>query len=257
MTISTFSRKILVGLLIFGFWIAVWQILSVAVGIEFLLPSPLVTAKALITNATTKKFWLSVLYSLLRVLLGFVSALVVGSILGFITSKSKVLRALFAPILHIVRAAPVAAFIILALVWIETDILPAFISFLMGVPIIWQTVQTSLDNPNKELEEAAKVFNLGKFQRFFYVSVATAFPAFMSAAVTCLGFCWKSVVAAEVICLPALAIGKGLYTAKQHLETPDVFAYTAVTVILSVLIELLFKWVVKKRGERQEVTNVN
>ena len=257
MTISTISRKLLKGILIFLFWIAVWQALAMAVNIEFLLPSPLATAKALVLNATTTKFWLSVLYSLLRVVLGFLSAVVVGSLLGFITAKSSFLRSLFAPILHIARAAPVASFIILALVWIETDILPAFISFLMGLPIIWQTVQTALDNPNKELCEAAEVFKITKLQKFLYVTIPSAFPAFLSSAVTCLGFCWKSVVAAEVICLPALAIGKGLYTAKQHLETPDVFAYTAVTVILSMLIELLLKWVVKKSSERQVATDVD
>ena len=257
MTISTLSRKIVKGILIFLFWIAVWQIIAMAVDIEFLLPSPLATAKALVFNASTKKFWLSVVYSLLRVILGFVFAVVVGSLLGFVTAKSSFLRSLFAPILHIVRAAPVASFIILALVWINTDILPAFISFLMGLPIIWQTVQTALDNPNKELLEAAEVFNLTKGQMFLYVTIPSAFPAFMSSAVTCLGFCWKSAVAAEVICLPALAIGKGLFTAKQHLESPDVFAYTAVTVILSMLIELLFKWVVKKSSERQVATDVD
>jgi NitT/TauT family transport system permease protein len=257
MTISTISRKLLKGLLIFIFWIAIWQIIAMAVDIEFLLPSPLAPAKALALNAATKKFWLSVLYSLSRVILGFASAVIVGSLLGFVTAKSSLLRSLFAPILHIVRAAPVASFIILALVWINTDILPAFISFLMGLPIIWQTVQTALDNPNKELTEAAEIFNLTKREKLLYVTIPSAFPAFLSSAVTCLGFCWKSAVAAEVICLPALAIGKGLFTAKQHLESPDVFAYTAVTVILSILIELLLKWVVKKSSERQVASHVN
>ena len=257
MKASTISRKIIKGLLVFLFWMAVWQLLSMAVDIEFLLPSPLATAKALIRNASTAKFWLSVAYSVSRVLLGFASAVIVGALLGFITSRSPILRSLFAPILHIVRAAPVASFIILALVWINTDILPAFISFLMGLPIIWQTVQTALDNPNKELVEAAEIFNLTKKQKLLYVTIPSAFPAFLSSAVTCLGFCWKSAVAAEVICLPALAIGKGLFTANQHLESPVVFAYTAVTVILSILIELLFKRVVKITGERKVASNVN
>ena len=50
-------------------------------------------------------------------------------------------RQLLSPLLKIVRAAPVASFIILALVWIRTNTLPAFIAFLMVVPVVWGNVE--------------------------------------------------------------------------------------------------------------------
>ena len=144
MTISTISRKLLKGLLIFIFWIAIWQIIAMAVDIEFLLPSPLATAKALALNAATKKFWLSVLYSLSRVILGFASAVIVGSLLGFVTAKSSLLRSLFAPILHIARAAPVASFIMVLWILIGSKNVPTAIAILMVMPIIWQNLSNGI-----------------------------------------------------------------------------------------------------------------
>jgi len=56
-----------------------------------------------------------------------------------------------------------------------------------------------------------------------------------------LGFAWKSGVAAEVICRPVNSIGRLLQDAKLYLETPRVFALTAVVAALSLLIELIIK----------------
>ena len=53
-------------------------------------------------------------------------------------------------------------------------------------------------------------------------------PSFAAAAVNALGFAWKSGVAAEVICRPVNSIGRLLQDAKLYLETPRVFALTAV-----------------------------
>ena len=61
----------------------------------------------------------------------------------------------------------------------------------------------------------------------------------------------KSGVAAEVICQPALSIGKQLQNAKIYLETPDVFAWTITVCALSMGLERLLRLIsarVKRRG---------
>ena len=242
-------KKTVTGLCIALFWLAVWQGIALAVGNEFFLPAPLTVVRALLNKLPTALFWKQVALSVGRVLIGFVSALAVGTLLGFLTAKINLLRTLFSPLLHFVRAAPVASFILLALVWISTDFLPAFISFLMGLPIVWEAVMQGVSRGNRELEEAALVFHLSRGKTFIAVTLPAVLPNFKAAAVTCLGFCWKSAVAAEVICLPRFAIGHALYTAKNALETADVFAYTLVTVLLSVLLEYILRKAILKREE--------
>ena len=55
-----------------------------------------------------------------------------------------------------------------------------------------------------------------------------------------LGLCWKAGVAAEVIGIPDGSIGERLYMAKVYLNTPDLFAWTIVIVLISLVFERLF-----------------
>jgi NitT/TauT family transport system permease protein len=65
-----------------------------------------------------------------------------------------------------------------------------------------------------------------------------------------MGLAWKSGVAAEVLCQPKLAIGSELYYSKIYLETPELFAWTALVIILSFILEKLFKLLLSGRWHR-------
>ena len=58
--------------------------------------------------------------------------------------------------------------------------------------------------------------------------------------------CWKAGVAAEVIGVPKGSIGEKLYNAKIYLETPDLFAWTIVIIVISFVFEKCFLWRVRK-----------
>jgi len=246
MTSTTPIKKFLKVFLVLCFWILVWQIISMAVGIELLVPSPLVTLKTWLGLVVTKIFWLSAIYSLLRILLGFLLAVVFGCVLGFATYKFGILKTLLSPILHIISAVPVVSFIILALVWIKTDTLPIFISFLMVLPMIWQTVFGALSQIDKKLIEMARVYKFKKTKVFSKIVIPSIIPPFITSCITGLGFSWKSGIAAEVLCLPKIAIGKQLFNSKIYLETAEVFAWTITIIILSILFETVLKFAIKK-----------
>ncbi len=239
-------NKALVGLAVAVFWVAVWWLLSGAVGQELLLPSPMQVLDTLWALWGTAVFWRSVALSLVRVLGGFAAAVAVGSLLAVLTTRSRVADALLSPLLHIVRAAPVASFIILAYVWIRVGILPAFIAFLMVVPLVWANVREGILTTDKKLLEMAAVFRLGRWKTLKTVHLPSVKPYFVAACTTGLGFAWKSGVAAEVICTPADSIGKQLYSAKAYLETPEVFAWTVTVVLLSILLERGLLWLARR-----------
>ena len=139
-TISTKGKRIGTALLAAAFWLLVWQGISLLVAQELLVPAPLQVARTLGQLAGDARFWQAAGGSLLRVAVGFAAALAAGSLLAVLTVRFRAADVLLSPLLKIVRAAPVASFIILALVWIRTNTLPAFIAFLMVVPVVWGNV---------------------------------------------------------------------------------------------------------------------
>ncbi len=233
-----------------AFWLAVWQLLYITVNSEVLIPSPVHVMKTWAGFAASKKFWLACFYSLARVACGFAAAFIAGLALGTACSYIKVFNTLISPVMHIVRSTPVISFIILALVWIKTDFVPVFISFLTVTPIIYGAVRGGFSAVDGKLLEMAKVFGMKKTAVFRNIYLPALSPALISQGTVGMGFAWKSGIAAEVICLPLVSIGKELKRAKSLIDTPAVFAWTATVILLSLLLERMLKAVTRRFAKR-------
>ena len=96
---------------------------------EILIVSPVQVITRLFELVRLPEFWLSTLLSISRIMLGYLIAVVVGVLLAVLTTKISFFYDLFYPVLSLIKAMPVASFIILALVWIGRDNVPMFISF--------------------------------------------------------------------------------------------------------------------------------
>ena len=75
-------------------------------------------------------------------------------------------------------------------------------------------------------------------------------PYFVSACSVGLGFGWKAGIAAEVIGLPKNTLGLEIYNSKIYIETIDLFALTAVIIILSILLEKVFMFLLSRLSKR-------
>ena len=138
-------------------WLAIWQLSAAAVGQELLIPYPKAAFLAFFQLAETADFWLAVLFSMLRIIVGYLLGVTVGVIGAVLSSRFSVFKAVFSPVLHLVRAVPVASFIILAFVWIKSAYISVFISFLMVLPMIWSSVESGIENIDRQYLEMAEI----------------------------------------------------------------------------------------------------
>ena len=222
------------------FWLAVWQCAAMAVGREVFLVSPLQALHTLLGLLPRKEFWQRVCFSSGRILLGFALGTVVSAVLAAAAESCPAAETLLAPVMQLVKATPVASFIILALVWVRGSSLSVLISFLMVLPVMYSAVRTGIESADPQLLEMAQVFRLPLGRRLRAVWLPAVLPAFRQGCSVALGICWKSGVAAEVIGLPDGSIGDALYRAKITLSTGELFAWTFVIILLSVGFEKLF-----------------
>ena len=239
------------------FWLAVWQCAAFFVGKEVLIPSPAQVFSRLWQLAGQAVFWLTAISSLGRVVLGFAAALAIGVVLAVLTAASRICRALLQPLVSVIRATPVASFIILALVWLPNARVPVFISFLTVVPIVWANVESGIVQTDRGLLEMAKMYRFSRARTLRDVYVPSVRPYFLSAFTTGLGFAWKSGIAAEVIANTKNSIGGQIYGAKIYLETADLFAWTLAVIALSMILEkllvFLVLWLTGRRNRRNSV----
>ena len=223
------------------FWILVWQIAAMWVAEPILLVTPLSALKRLCQLMITWPFWKSILFSVGHILLGFGLSAVMGAGLAALAYRLRVVRELLAPLSAAVKAIPVASFVILVLLWVPSKRLSIIISLLIGFPVIYSNVLMGLDSTDPKLIEMAKVFRVPFMRQLTAIYLHQVLPFLRSGLSIAIGLCWKSGVAAEVIGIPAGSIGEKLYKAKVYLETPDLFCWTLVIVLLSIGCEKLLK----------------
>ena len=231
-----------------AFWLAVWSGVCYAANRSLLLPLPYPwdVAKALWLLMGEAPFWTVVGTSLLRIVTGFSAALLVGIALAMLTTRFSVLNALIAPVLSIVRAAPVASFIFVAFLWIRAEDMPTCIAFLMVVPLVWENVRQGILRTDCMLLEMAQVFRLSRWARLRHIRFPALRPYLQAAVYTVFGFAWKAGVAAEVLAVPRYAIGTAIFESNLYLYTDTLFAYALAALLLSALIEwLVLKFIPK------------
>ena len=243
-------KKIGSAALVAAFWIAVWEGLYYLVHQDLLIASP----QAVITRGAqlvvTAEFWATAGLSLCRILVGYLTAVAAGVVLAAVTSASKTAYSLFYPIINILRVTPVASFIILALVWISAGAVPSLMAGIIVLPIIWANVSEGIAGTDRSLLEMARLYQFGRFKTFRWIYVPSCIPYFTTACITGLGMAWKAGIAAEVLSVPKLAIGTNIYDAKRYIETVDLFFWTLVVIVLSMLLEKLVRFSVSRLMER-------
>ena len=238
------------------FWLAVWQLAAMAANRSLLLlpiPTPVDTARALCRMAAEGGFWLTLGASLLRICAGFALALLAGGAGAAASARWPLFRQLAAPLVQLIRAIPVAVFTIVVFLWVSRPYIPSTIVFLTVLPIVWSGMETGLRQLAPKLAEMARVFGMKRWDMLRHITLPQLRPYAGTAAVTGLGFAWKSGIAAEVICRTQGSLGDLLWGGKATISYDQVFALAAVIVLCSVLLQSAALGLTRKEGGHDPV----
>lgn len=253
---NKFAKKLLRGILCFVFWLLAWQIFSAVLGRVTVLPTPFAVLKKLVELLATSRFYLDCLFSLGRIFSGLFAGILAGVLLAAFCAASGLFDAVFSPAVSVIKATPIASIIILMLFVMDKSFVPMVASMLMVVPIVFGNVRRGIVSVPTEQKEVADVFGFGFGKRMKYCILPSVLPYFSAACRSALGLAWKAGVAAEVICTPRYSIGLNLNNAKVYLESEELYAWTIVVVIMSVLIEKGIIFLLDKLVKKGGVANV-
>lgn len=229
-------RKILIA----AGWLAVWQLVSILVHNRILIAGPAETGAALLRLLPTASFWRSLLASFLRIAGGFAAGSILGILLSWLAYRKPLARQILAPFVTVMKAVPVASFVIILLIWSGNRNLSFYISMLVVFPVLYLNTLKGLDSTDVQLLEMAQVYRMPMLSRIRYIYFPEVSPFMAGGFLLALGMSWKSGVAAEVIGQPLVSVGNSLYRAKINLETADVFAWSVVIILASWAFEKLF-----------------
>ncbi|MBQ8413402.1 MAG: ABC transporter permease subunit, partial [Lachnospiraceae bacterium] len=179
------------------------------------------------------------------------------------STRFFIIEEMISPIMTLMKAIPVASFVVLFLIWWNSSVLSIAISFMVVLPNIYLNTVSGIKSTDKKLLEMSYVHKMSGKDVFFYIYRDALRPFWDSAIKLSVGMSWKSGVAAEVIGTPDFSIGEALYMSKIHLDTADVLAWTIDTVLMSLAFEktvlagwsVFAKWQPKCCGAKSVNTN--
>ncbi|MBR2935241.1 MAG: ABC transporter permease subunit [Oscillospiraceae bacterium] len=232
------------------FWLAVWQFAAWRVASPLFLPGPLTVVVRLSELVQTAPFWQTAVLTLCRVVLGMLWGTALGVVLACLACTGRWLDTILSPAVRVIRATPVASFILLVFLWTDRDQVPVIIAALMVLPVVWGNVVRGIRECDPKLLEFAKAYRFSRLKTARLVLLPAVKPYFLSAVTTSMGLAWKSGVAAEALVLPKLAIGTQIYNTKFYLETADLFAWTVAVILLSLTLEKLIALLIRQSEGR-------
>lgn len=234
-----------------AFWIILWHLASHFINNPLILVSPLAAFMRLGELAGEGVFWLSVWFSLGRVVFGFLLSMVIGTALAGLCYKIPLFYTLFLPLINVLKSVPVVSFTVLALFWVSRDNLSVFIAFVTVLPIVFFNAYEGLKNIDPKLLEMARVLRAPPIKTAINIHLPHTLPHVFAAAASGLGFAFKAGVTAELIGFVRGSIGLNLHMARNFLMMEDAMAWTITIVLLGYIIEKLFSLLLRRVGSWQ------
>lgn len=226
--------------------ILLWQLLAMKLDQKLLLATPVDVAKTLGVLVKSQEFYSAIAYSMGRILIGLLIGAAVGIACALLAGRWHFMEVLFWPYFSAMKATPVASIVILCLVWLSGRRLSVFIVFLVVTPVIYTNILAGIKNLDLKMKDMARVFGINGLRRLLYVYLPELKTYIIAAFALATGMAFKAGIAAEVIGTPQGSVGKMLYNAKVYLETPELFAWTLVIIVLSVVVEQVILGLVKR-----------
>lgn len=217
----------------------VWQLLSWQMAQPQLIPSFPDLIRALFRLVYSPGFLVSIGTTLLRACAGLLLSLAAASITAFLLNRSEGIRLLFMPWLSLLRSVPVISFILLALIFLNPEMIPLLIAFLTMYPLLTENLLKGLMNRRDSWKMLARQFHLNAWNCLFQINYPQLKPYLFSGLASAVGFGWRAIIMGEVLSQCVDGIGKRMKEAQVFIDVPELIAWTLVAIVLSWLTDKL------------------
>nr|WP_033249141.1 ABC transporter permease [Streptomyces sp. NRRL S-325] len=224
--------------------VLVWQLLVWAkVTDDYKLPPPGAVWDSL-TDMWVQGTLLEVIWtSVSRGLFGFVMAVAIGTPLGLLVARVKVVRAAIGPILSGLQSLPSVAWVAPAVIWLGLNDSMMYAVILLGaVPSVANGLVSGVDQVPPLFLRAGRTIGATGLRGTIHIVLPAALPGYLAGLKQGWAFSWRSLMAAEIIASsPDLGLGLGqlLENGRNNFDMPGIFLAILLILFVGIAIDLL------------------
>lgn len=222
--------------------LTIWQVFGASDGPRSIfLPPPTRVAGAFLELLGQQDFYADVGWSVYRVTVAFLLAVVVAVPVGILAGRFEPVAILVHPINDFTRYLPVPSLVPLCILWVGigdvNKILVIFIGTVFQViPLVSDTAATVPES----LVDLSRVHGASRWQVLRRVVVPWCAPTIYDHCRVALGWAWSYLVVAELVATTS-GIGRVIIQAQRFLQTPRVMAGILAIGFLGLLFDQFMK----------------
>lgn len=187
--------------------------------------------------------------------LGFLASLAIGTPLGLLVGRVRMVRRAIGPILSGLQSLPSVAWVPAAILWFGLgDATIYFVVLLGAVPSIANGMVSGLDQVPPLYLRVGRVLGARGLASARYVLLPAALPGYVGGLRQGWAFSWRSLMAAELISRsPELGLGIGqlLQLSRENSDVPAVIAAIFTILVIGIAIELCLFAPIERRVLRR------
>ena len=229
--------------------LVIWQALASYIN-SGLLPAPATVARIFWLELMTGQLLYHLGVTLLRLLVSFSIAMLLGCAIGIALGRNKKMDAFFDNWLVISLNVPALVTIILCYVWFGLIESAAILAVVVNkLPNVIVTIREGTRRLDQDLLEMASSFNFSKHKTLLHVIWPQLHPFVMGATRSGLALIWKIILVVELLGR-SNGMGYQLHLFFQLFDVPSILAYTIAFVAVIQLIEVMILKPLDKKSLR-------
>src|SRR5215469_6510056 len=230
-------------LLVIALVLLVWEIVHLTGWKKLVLAGPGTVLSDLWQMAQHGQLWAAVGVTMKRALLGYVLALIIGSVIGVLVARIPPLRAALGSIITGLQTMPSIAWYPFAIILFSQGTAAILFVMVMGAaPSIANGLISGVDYTPPLLLRAGRTMGLRGIALYRYLILPASLPAYLAGLKQGWAFAWRSLLAGELLVLIVghVSLGVLLNTAQDNQDLSGAISVMIVILVFGIIVDMIF-----------------
>lgn len=223
-----------------------WECIALFINNEIYIPTLGQVFKSLNNLILETGFFINIFMTIKRTIVSILISLFIAMLIGVSGYISRVIRNFFRPINMIIQSVPMMILVVLALIWFDKDNAPYIVGVLVVFPILYENILGALSSIDKTLLEMSNVYKLDLKDKIIKIYLPSIKFRLATIIVSTMSLGLKVVIAGEVYGQPDYGIGSMIQLEKVNFNTPGIFAWLIIVIIIFGALEILQKLILRR-----------
>jgi NitT/TauT family transport system permease protein len=236
----------------YGVLIAIWILLAkLKIWPQYVFPTPRGVAESLWAGFADHSFWIAIVVSMKRMLLGYGLSVVLGMVLGLGVASNRFLEETMGGLLVSLQSLPSICWLPLAVFWFGlTEKAILFVVVMGSLLSVTIAMETGRQQMPKIYGMAGRNLGARGFKLFWYVLLPASLPFILSGLKQGWAFAWRSLISGEMIFV-SLGLGQLLMMGRDLNDMSQVIAVMMLIIAIGYIVDGLVFKTIERRLQRK------